>query len=290
MTGALNGAAERRLGIIAGAGDLPVRLAVAAQAAGRNPFVVALRGAAEPGDFAPWQHLALEPAQVGRVTTALRQAGCAEIVLAGRIERPSFARLKPDWQGIRLLPRVVAAAREGDDALLRALIGFLEEEGFRVVGAEEVLVDLLAPEGALGRLEPGPDDWRDIVRAVRVVRALGALDVGQAAVVRDGLVLGVEAAEGTDALLERCRLLQPEGSGGVLVKLPKPGQERRVDLPTIGRATVARAAAARLRGIALAAGQALVLDRAEVAAAADVAGIFVCGIDPDAPVLDHGRD
>ncbi len=279
--------ADRRLGIIAGAGDLPVRLAAAAAAAGRDPFVVTLRGAAMPADFQPWPHAAVEMAQVGRVLSALRQAGCADIVMAGRLQRPSFSRLKPDWQGIRLLPRVVAAAREGDDALLRALVRFFEDEGFRVVGAEEVLGDLLAPLGPLGRLEPGPEEWHDIGRAVQVVQALGALDVGQAAIVRDGLVLGVEAAEGTDALIERCRLLQTEGSGGVLVKLPKPGQERRVDLPTIGRATVARAAAARLKGIALAAGGALVLDRNDVAAAADVAGIFVCGIDLAAGVPGH---
>ena len=177
-----------------------------------------------------------------------------------------------------LLPKVVAAARHGDDALLQVLVNFLEQKGFSVVGAEQILGELLATPGNIGGRGPGEDDRADLQRAARILLALGPLDVGQGAVVRDGVVLGIEAAEGTDRLLARCGDLQPQGRGGVLLKLAKTGQERRVDLPTIGPRTVELAAAARLAGIGIEAGAALVLDRAEVARLADAAGLFVTAL------------
>jgi DUF1009 family protein len=266
-----------KLGLVAGGGDLPRLIAAACREQRRPLFVAAIDGVCDPATVAGSDHLWLDVAAVGRLVEALRAAGCAEVVLAGHVARPDFARLRPDWQGVKLLPRVLQAAARGDDALLRTLVAFLEEQGFAVIGADDVVAGLLAPAGPLGRLAPSAEDEADIRRGFAVVRALGALDVGQAAVVRNGLVLGVEAAEGTDALLARCATLQPAGRGGVLVKLPKPGQERRVDLPVIGVATVAAAAAARLAGIAVATGGALVVDRAAVAAAADAAGLFAVG-------------
>ena len=269
---------KARLGIIAGGGALPVRLAEAAAIAGRDPYIVVLGGAGRETDFDAWPHVTIDVAAVGRILAALRLAGCAELVLAGTLQRPRFTDLRPDWRGLMLLPRVVAAARHGDDALLQTLVGFLEQEGFRVVGADQVLNDLLAPEGVLGLVRPGDADMADLARAGQVLLALGTLDVGQAVVVRDGQVLGIEAAEGTDRLIERCAGLQPAGRGGVLLKLSKTGQERRVDLPTIGTRTIELAAAARLAGIGIEAGAALILDRDKVAAAADAAGLFVVGL------------
>ena len=167
----------------------------------------------------------------------------------------------------------------GDDGLLKAVIKLLETEGFRVRGAEEIVEGLLAQGGLYGRHRPDAQAESDIARGVAVVRALGAVDVGQAAVVQQGIVLGVEAAEGTDALLSRCADLRREGPGGVLVKLKKPDQERRVDLPTLGRKPLSAAAAAGLRGIAFEAGSCLLLDAAEMTAAADDAGLFLLGLE-----------
>jgi hypothetical protein len=164
--------------------------------------------------------------------------------------------------------------------LLSAVVAELEREGFRVVGPDQVLAAGLAPDGAFGRVLPDEQARADIAQGERIARALGALDIGQAVVVQQGLVLGVEAIEGTDALLRRCAGLRREGLGGVLVKVEKPGQEPRADRPTIGPQTVALAAAAGLRGIAVEAGATIVVDHDEVVAAADRAGIFVVGIRP----------
>lgn len=267
-----------RLGIIAGGGALPQQLAAAAAAEGRDPFLIELTDAAETETHRSWPSARLDISAVGKIIATLRSAGCADVVLAGRVARPAFSRLRPDWQGIKLLPRVVAAARHGDDALLRVLVSFLEEQGFRVLGSGDVAGWLYAPEGPLGRLSPDAADFTDIRRGIAVVRALGRLDVGQAAVIRDGEVLGVEAAEGTDQLIVRCAALKPGETGGVLVKLAKPEQDLRVDLPTIGLATVENAARAGLKGVAVEAGHTLILDRAALVAAADAAGVFVYGI------------
>lgn len=267
------------LGLIAGGGALPAAILAALAAQGRPSFTVAITGNCDPATVVNRPHVWRDIAAVGGILAALRDAGCVEVLLAGRMGRPDFSALLPDWQGIKLLPRVIKAATRGDDALIRTLVEYFEEQGFRIVGTDAVASALVAPAGVLGAVHPSEADAVDIARAAAVVRALGALDVGQAAVVRDGLVLGVEAAEGTDALLARCSTLNGPQQGGVLLKAVKPGQERRVDLPTIGVTTVQNAAAARLAGIAIQAGSALVLDRAALVAAANAAGMFVVGVE-----------
>lgn len=268
-----------RLGIIAGGGDLPARLVEACRTSGRPCFVLALEGHADPAlteGGVPHRWFRLGAA--GAMLAALREAGATELVLAGRVRRPSLLGLLPDARMARFVAKVgTKAFRAGDDGLLRAVSEELEAEGFRLVGAHEVMADLLGGTGAVGALRPDAEAEADIRRGIEVARALGALDVGQAVVVQQGLVLGVEAIEGTDALLERCAALRRDGPGGVLVKLPKPQQDRRLDLPTIGPTTVERAAAAGLRGIAFQAGGVLVVDRDAVAARADALGLFVVG-------------
>jgi DUF1009 family protein len=208
----------------------------------------------------------------------LREHHVTELVLAGGIRRPSLAALRPDWRAAKLFARVGYRAL-GDDGLLSAVVKELEQEGFRVLGADQLLDRALAPQGPLGRLRPDSQSQADIERGLRVARTLGALDVGQAAVVQQGLVLGVEAIEGTDELLRRCAALRREGPGGVLVKVGKPGQERRADRPTIGLRTILLAAETGLRGIAVEADATIVLDRDEVIRAADRVGLFLVGID-----------
>jgi DUF1009 family protein len=223
-------------------------------------------------------------AELGKCIEALRTAGCASVCLAGIVKRPDFAALKPDLRGLKALPGVIAAARRGDDALLRFLIGEFEGEGFIVEGAHEAAADLTLPAGALGRRTPGPEHQDDIAKAFHIAGEIGRLDIGQGAVVCEGLVLAVEAQEGTDAMLARCAALpitlrgSAERRRGVLAKRPKPIQEQRVDLPAIGVATIHGAARAGLSGVVAEAGKALVLDPAAVAAAADELGLFVCGV------------
>ena len=269
-----------KLGIIAGGGDLPVRLIAACRRQGRPFFVLGLKGAATPrpedGIADDWAALG----EVGKILAALRAAECRAVVMAGNVARPDFKSLRLDWKGIRVLPRVLAAATKGDDNLLKVLVQVFEEEGFAVTGADQVLDDLLLPEGPIGRLDLGPEHEADLARALQVVEALGRVDVGQGAVVVDTQVLAIEALEGTDRMLARCAELRDgwTGRAGLLLKLPKHQQERRVDLPTVGVATVEGAARAGLAGIVGAAGATLVVDRAKVAARADELGLFVVGL------------
>lgn len=266
-----------RLGILAGSGDLPLRLIEACRATDRPVFVLAFEGAADPAILTGTQHAWIRLGAAGEGMRLLHEHGVTELVMAGGVPRPSLWSLRPDWRAAKFFAKIGYRAL-GDDGLLRAVIKELEEEGFRVVGADSLLGDALAPAGPFGTAAPDEQAASDIAVGIKAVQALGALDIGQAVVVQLGIVLGVEAIEGTDALIARCGALRREGPGGVLVKMAKPGQERRADLPTIGVRTVTSAATAGLRGIAVEAGSTLVIDHAAVASAADAAGIFVVGV------------
>ncbi len=268
------------LGIIAGGGPLPGRVAAAALAEGRAVFVVALEGFAEPAVIGAYPHATVRMGAAGRILALLREHHCSDVVLIGPVRRPSLLHLRPDAEAARLLARVGRAAFAGDDGLLAAIHRVIADEGFRIVGAHEIDPEALGPAGQLGRIAPDQAAHADIARAIAVVRALGAVDVGQGCVVQQGIVLAVEAIEGTDAMLARSKTLARPGLGGVLVKLVKPGQDRRADLPTIGPRTVDRARAAGLRGIAFEAGGTILLERAASIAAADRAGLFLLGLDP----------
>jgi UDP-2,3-diacylglucosamine hydrolase len=269
------------LGIIAGGGVLPGRVAAAAAAAGRRVFLLGLDGFADRAVLEPYPHEFVRIGAAGRILQLLRAHGCDELVLIGPVRRPSLLDLRPDAEGARILARIGRAAFAGDDGLLAAVIRVLGEEGFRVLGAHDVLAEATAPAGVLSRITPDAQAMADIVRGVEVARALGAVDVGQGCVVQQGIVLAVEAAEGTDVMLARCAALARTGPSGVLVKLVKLGQERRADLPTIGPETVRAAHQAGLRGIAFEAGGTILADRAGTIVAADAAGLFLLGLDPD---------
>jgi DUF1009 family protein len=274
------------LGIIAGGGELPRAVAQSARAAGREVFIVALAGSLTGDWVQAYPHRFLSVGEPGRAIKALSGAGAQEILMIGQLERPKFSDLKLDAKGVMSLPRVVAAAAKGDDALLRAMVDLFEREGFRVIGAQDAAPGLLMGEGPIGRVRPQPEHEADIARGFAIVRQLGALDVGQAAVVCEGLALAVEAAEGTDAMMARVADLRehlrgtPEKRRGVLVKAPKPIQDRKTDLPVIGLRTVRGAGAIGVAGIALEAGGALILEREAVAEAADALGMFVTGVRP----------
>jgi len=277
------GTATRGLGIIAGGGPLPVQVAAAARAAGRRVFIVGLDGHADPAVLAPWPHEIVRMGAAGHILASLRENGCQDLVMIGPVRRPSLLDLRPDVEGARILARIGRAIFFGDDALLAALIKMFADEGFRVIGAHEVMQGVIAPRGVLTRVTPDAQAMADIRRGIQVARLLGTADVGQGCVVQQGLVLAVEAIEGTDAMLARSAGLRRDGVGGVLVKLVKPGQDKRADLPTIGPETVRHAAAAGLRGLAFEAGATILAERDACLAAADSAGLFLLGLDPVGP-------
>jgi DUF1009 family protein len=274
------------LGLIAGGGELPRAVAEAARAAGREVFVVPLTGSISENWVTDFPHEFHSPGEPGRIIKALKAAGAGEVLLAGKVDRPKFSEMKLDAKGMLLLPKAMAAAKKGDDALLRFIVGICEDEGLKAVSVAEAAPALVAGEGALGRITPGADHAADIRQAFKVVHTLGALDVGQAAVVCEGLTLSVEAAEGTDAMLARIGTLReslrgtPARKRGVLVKALKPTQDAKTDMPVVGVQTVRNAAAVFLAGIAVEAGAALILNKAAVAAEADRLGLFVTGLKP----------
>ena len=282
------------LGILAGGGPFPGRVADAAIRSGRAVFIIGFEGFADPAVIGQFPHRIVRLGAAGEMLQLLRAQGCRDLVLVGPVRRPSLLTLRPDAEGVRLVARIGRAAFSGDDGLLAAVVRVLAEEGFSVLGAHEVLREALGPSGLLAGAAPDGLAWADIVRGVVVVRALGGVDVGQACVVQSGCVLAVEAIEGTDRMLARAGELALAEPGGVLVKLVKPGQDRRADLPTIGPRTMESAHAAGLRGVAFEAGGTLVTDLPACIEVANRLGLFLLGLDADlvagAGMPDSARD
>lgn len=274
---------DTRLGVIAGGGSIPARLLAVCARRGLTPVVIALEGQTDPALVNGHEHLWITLGKAGRAIEFLKEKGVRDLVLIGSVRRPGLADLAPDWRTVRFFARIGLRAM-GDDGLLRALREELEREGFTIRGVHEFADDLLTRRGAYGVLKPGARARADIRRGFAVAQALGRVDVGQSVIVQQGIVLGVEAAEGTDELIRRCASLRRTAGlrdeGGVLVKVFKPGQDRDLDLPAIGLRTVELAAQTGLAGIALEAGNSLVLDPEEVARLADRLSVFVVGIDP----------
>jgi DUF1009 family protein len=275
---------EGPLAIICGGGSLPFAVAGAARRQGRSVVLFALRGWADPDRVASYPHHWVRIGSLGRFCRTARREGCRDLVFIGSIVRPSLWQIWPDPMMMRVMPRAIAAFRGGDDHLMSSIAKFFEELGFRPIGAHEIAPEILVPEGAAGRFKPSDRNLADVTLGLDLLHAIGRFDVGQATVVADGHVLAVEAAEGTDEMLVQVAELRRKGrirsSGGVLVKAPKPGQDRRVDLPSIGPKTIAGAARAGLAGIAVMAGEAIIAEPAEVTQAADRERMFIVGMRP----------
>jgi DUF1009 family protein len=215
--------------------------------------------------------------EAGKILKRLRQEGVTELIFAGGVRRPSLRELRPDRYAARFFFRVGRKAL-GDDGLLRSVTKTLEEEGFTVIGPEQLIADVLAPPGIFGKRAPSTEERGDIDHGLKILRAIGSLDIGQAISVQGGIVLGVEAAEGTDKLIERTAALKRAGGKPVLVKVCKPGQDRRFDLPTIGAATLKNLSAAGFAGIAIEAGKTILLDAPLLPGLADELGLFLVGL------------
>jgi len=277
------------LGIVAGGGQLPLILAQEA-ARTRSVFLVRLAGFVDEA-LRSFEGVDRNIGEIGGTLAALRTAGCAQIAFAGAVKRPDMASLKLDAVGQAYLPKLAEAAQRGDDALLATLVAIFVSEGFDVLGAHEVCADLLCPVGLIAGTQPDEPLRRDLAKAHRLARLIGREDIGQGCVVADGLVLALEAQEGTDGMLRRLQDLPEAVRGtaqrrrGVLVKCAKPGQDWRIDLPVVGVETVHAAGDAGLAGIGLEAGSCLIVARTEMEEAAREVGIFVIGLD-DVPSLD----
>lgn len=269
-----------KIGILAGGGDIPRQLISSCLERGLAVFVVGFEGHTDKETLEGVEHILVPLGAVGKVLKALKNAEVRDLVLIGKIRRPSLSELKPDLKAAAFFAQE-AAHLAGDDGLLKALKRFLQKEGFSVHGAQQFLPDLLMPAGVLGAQEPSAEQGEDIRRGVAVLRALGAEDVGQAVVVQQGQVLGIEAAEGTDALIKRCGPLKRKGVGPVLVKLAKPGQDQDLDLPTIGPRTLENAIESGFSGLAVHVGESFVHDLDLVQEKAEQSGIFIIGIKPE---------
>ncbi|MCX7309679.1 MAG: UDP-2,3-diacylglucosamine diphosphatase LpxI [Afipia sp.] len=281
---AAGSATSSTTGILAGGGVLPFAAADAIRNRGGKPFLFAIRGFCDPEQVSKYPHHWIALGQVGRLTRLMRSEGCRDIVFIGGLVRPALSDIRLDWGTLRVIPQIARAMRGGDDHLLRGIGRIFEQHGFRLVGIKDVAPELLMPQGAITQRAPDDDMNADIAKGRELLLALGPYDVGQAVVVIDGHAIGVEDIEGTDGLLARVARLRDEGrirakaGRGVLVKAPKINQDLRFDLPTLGPKTVEGLVAAKLAGVGIVAGQALIADPQTMIARADKAGVFVVGL------------
>ena len=279
-----------RVGIIAGGGNLPVEVADGLAAHGYPPFILLMEGEADREQrLRQYEHVIMALEQIGSLVSTLKRHGVTHLVLAGEIKRrPRLSDMRPSLGLLAIVPSVIAALARGDDGLLKVLTRGLEKRGIKVVGAHEVVPELTAEEGTLTAAKPTRSDWREIEAGRAAATAIGALDIGQAAIAIGGRAIALEGVEGTAGLLERTKELRHHGrmagkTRGVLVKCAKPNQELRADLPSIGPQTVEAAHAAGLAGIAVEAGRSLILEGPATLARANALGLFIVGLPTTEP-------
>ncbi|MGZ3410912.1 MAG: LpxI family protein [Xanthobacteraceae bacterium] len=274
------------LGILCGGGSIPASVAEVVTRSGRDVVLFALVGWADPAFVEKYRHYWIHIGRFGEFARIAAKERCRDIVFVGTLVRPSLSQVRLDWATVKMFPRIMRAFRGGDDHLLTGVGRIFEDQGFRLRGAHEVAPEILIAEGSLGKHKPSARDQGDIARGLAVLAAIGSFDIGQAAVVADGNVVALEAAEGTDQMLARVAELRRAGrirlqtGVGVLVKAPKPAQDRRFDLPAIGPPTIEGVAKAGLAGIAVVAGAAIAAEPVRIAQLADSAGVFVVGVRP----------
>lgn len=267
------------LGLIAGRGELPRAIRRACEREGRRFFVLAIKGCGEHvcEGLPPDRFAVVRLDKAGAALVALKQAGAQDLVLAGGVDRPSIWSLRPDWTSLRFLFSI-GLKLGGENSILEAVRDTLQQRGFRLRGADELVRGLLAEQRLYSRRAPSRADRDDIAQAWRIAKTLGTLDAGQGAIVQRSFILAIEAVEGTDAMIARAGGLKRGGGGGALVKVMKPQQDRRLDTPTIGPGTVEALAAAGLAGMVIEAGAALVLNEMRLVELANRHGLFVIGM------------
>jgi DUF1009 family protein len=269
---------DNKIGIIAGKGSLPRELISSANQRGVKPFLVALTDIADKETANNAEVLWAKIGHVGKIFKFFKDNNVRQVVFAGGLRRPSFTTLIPDGVGFKLLRQMIKLRDAGDNKLFDLIINFLEENGFSVLGVDQVVPELVASSGVIGKVEPSAKDQRDIEYGKHIAEEIGKLDIGQAVIVQNGVTLGVEGIDGTDALISRCSHLQDKGGGAILVKMKKPSQDRRIDLPVIGPATIERLYECKIKGAVIHAGSSLIIDREETIKLANKLGIFIYGV------------
>ncbi len=270
----------KKVALVAGNGVMPLHIIKRCRERGVEVFVAGLVPFAREEDYADVPHIMARMAEVGKILKFFRENGAMDIVMAGGIKRPSLKELIPDWEGIKIVTKLAFHIKKlGDDGLFRFVIDEMNDRGFRIRGIEEVAPEMMYYEGVYGKVKPSKDDMDDIYRGIEVAKALGSVDVGQAVVVQEGMVLAVEAAEGTDMMLERAAAVRKKGKAPVMVKIKKPGQDTRTDMPAIGIRTIDKLKECGIGGIAVEAGGILVIECQDTIDYADSLGIFIVGME-----------
>lgn len=263
--------------MLAGSGNMPVEIIKHCKEKGIEVYAIGLETFASEEQLEGTPHCFAKLGEVGKMVKTFRNNNIQDVVFAGGIKRPSFKEIIPDWEGMKMLTKL-AIKKLSDDNLFRAIIKETENLGFRILGIEEVVPEMMFYEGIYGKVKPTKDDMNDIERGFVVAKALGAVDVGQAVVVQEGMVLAVEAIEGTDMMLSRAAVVKKEGKAPIMVKILKPKQDMRVDLPAIGLLTIEQLKKYGIKGIAVEAGGILLIEREAVIKKANENGIFIIGI------------
>jgi len=266
------------IGLILGSGSLPDHLVRLLKRENRPFVIIAFVGQTDPALVEKEKHCWVSLGEIEKPLEYLKQQGVQDLIFSGAIKRPSLKDLSLDKKAAKWIATIGIKAF-GDDGLLSGIVSLVAKEGFRIMGVQDFLKNLQTSPGVLGEQTVNPTDWEDINRGIDVLKALGSLDIGQAVIIENRVVLSIEGAEGTDALIQRTKTLQKTPQGGVLVKLPKPNQSHLIDLPTIGLQTLENVKSNGLRGIAIGADSTLVLDRETLIDTANKAGIFVVAID-----------
>ena len=267
-----------KIALLAGGGALPEMVASSCRHQGREILVIGFRGFTDPALLEKYPSKTVHLGQMGAVRSLLKKNKIDRIVLAGHLTRPAWSQIRPDWQGLKMLWKL-RKQRLGDDALLRQLSAFFEQDGVKLIGADQLVPDSVMPKGVLTKAAPTEEQLEDIAYGRRLLKTWGELDQGQSIVIQQSLVLGVEAIEGTDELIKRCGDYKRPGPKPVLIKTKKTNQDRRLDLPTIGENTVKNAVAAGYAGIAVQAGEALFLQPSACVELADANGLFIVGVE-----------
>lgn len=270
-----------KIALLAGAGSLPVLVAQAAKDQHKDIFIIPLKGIADEEWVKAYPHEWVGMAKFGHLYDLLKREQITHLIMAGHVKRPSFGELIPDWTGIRTVYRLQRHHMQGDDAILRFIADEIERQGVKVIGADELYHDGVMPAGVMTKIKPDTDFQADIDYVLPIIREWAERDQGQSIVVQQKLVLGVEAIEGTSELIARCGTYKRKGRAPVLVKIKKPQQDRRVDLPTIGPETIRQAIAAGFAGIAVEAGNALFLHAPLAVEEANKHGLFIVGFDAE---------
>jgi UDP-2,3-diacylglucosamine hydrolase len=273
------------LALVCGAGQFPLAVADAVTASGRSIYLIGIRGAADRA-IARYPHGWIGMGRLGRMLKLAREAGAHDIAFVGAVPRPAASLdFIPDLRFLKLMLRYLGG---GDNDMLTHFADDVERDGFKVRGVHEIAPGLILPAGVIGRHTPSPEAEAAAQLGMNVLNVLGPYDIGQGAVVADRRVVAIEAAEGTDGMLDRVSALRAAGrlkiaeSKSVFVKAAKRGQDLRLDTPAIGLATIEKVKAAGLAGIAVASGQVMTPDLGALIEAADKAGLFIFGAEPEA--------